>query len=66
MAAAVLDVRDLPDERVEYLKNLIELWRTQRQGEQGKIRKKEIEFTSQDSRTVGPITRDEIYDDIAT
>ena len=25
----MLDVQDLPDERVEYLKNLIELWRKQ-------------------------------------
>ncbi len=62
----VLDVQDLPDDRVEYLKNLIVLWRKQeqnRQHQEKKAQKKEaIVFSTHDSKPLGPITRDEIYD----
>ena len=65
----ILDVQDLPDERVEYLKNLIALWRKQNQHhpeeKSGKAVKREdqdIVFTAHPSKVIGRLTRQEIYD----
>jgi hypothetical protein len=65
----VLDVRDLPDERVEYLKNLITLWRKQNQDHPKEKSEKavkeedrDIVFTAHPSKVIGRLTRQEIYD----
>ena len=65
----VLDVRGLPDERVEYLKNLITIWRKQDQDRsEEKIEKnvdredQDIVFTTHPSKVIGRLTRQEIYD----
>ena len=65
----VLDVRGLPDERVEYLKNLITIWRKQDQDRsEEKIEKnvdredQDIVFTAHPSKVIGCLTRQEIYD----
>ena len=65
----VLDVRDLPDERVEYLKNLITLWRKQDQDRPEEKNEKAVDredqdivFTAHPSKVIGRLTRQEIYD----
>ena len=65
-----IDVKGLPKDRIEYLKNMVELWKKQIQNS---ARKNEIEadfaapdrdivFATHPSKVIGPLTRDEIYD----
>ena len=58
-----LDVQGLTEERVRYLKSLIALWR-KHADERSQRQRREIAFATHDSKPVGPITRDEIYDHI--
>ena len=66
-----LDVQGLPGDRIQYLKNLIALWKKQdERGQQEKEEDKQstadpdsdIVFATHPSKVIGPLTRDEIYD----
>ena len=65
-----IDVKGLPEDRIHYLKNLIELWRKQDEKRQQENEDKQstadpdndIVFSTHPSKVIGPLTRDEIYD----
>jgi len=62
-----LDVKGLPQEKVNYLQKLIEQWRqevTEVKAE-GNDLDKDIVFTPHKSKVIGPLTRQEIYDHLA-
>lgn len=62
----VLDVKGLPEEKVDYLQELIEKWRQEEAVVEVRPHESEededIVFTTQKSRVIGPLTRREIYD----
>lgn len=70
----ILDVQDLPEDRIEYLRNLIALWKKQDKcGHHQEPADKQstgdldddIVFATHPSKVIGPLTRNEIYDHLA-
>ena len=67
----ILDIGDLPDDRVEYLKNLIALWKKQDyqhqeaagDAAQGSDLDKDIVFATHKSHVIGGISRATAYED---
>lgn len=65
-----IDVKGLPEDRIEYLKNVVELWKKQAQEhlqaddvERSLVEPdNDIEFATHPSKVIGPLTRNEIYD----
>lgn len=60
-----IDIRGIPKEKVDYLLQLITLWREEEEiGEDIKGEEDNIIFTTQKSKVLGSLTRREIYDQI--
>ena len=58
-----LNISDLPEDKVSYLTQLIKEWRDEADQETDENdSSKGVVFTPHNSRIIGPITRDEIYD----
>jgi hypothetical protein len=65
-----IDVKGLPEDRIEYLKNVVELWKKQAQerlqddgvGRSSVEPDDDIVFATHRSKVIGPLTRNEIYD----
>ena len=68
MDTLTVDVRNLPDEKVRELEQLIEFWKKAAQATKettqptGNTDAKEVTFTTQKSRVIGALTRHEIYE----
>jgi hypothetical protein len=65
-----IDVKGLPEDRIQYLKNMVALWtkqaqsRTQEQEDEQHIADLDngLVFATHPSKVIGSLTRDEIYD----
>ncbi len=57
-----IDVQGLPKEKVDYLQQLVELWKKEPTQPAGNTDIEEIIFTTQKSRVIKPLTRREIYE----
>ena len=60
-----IDVKGLPEDRIEYLKNMVALWKKQARDssrEEAADPDNDIIFATHPSKVIGSLTRDEIYD----
>jgi hypothetical protein len=62
-----LNIKGLPQEKVNYLQRLIEQWRQEvaEVKADGNDLDKDIVFTTHKSKVIGPLTRQEIYEHLS-